>query len=152
MGAFVEQLEELEARKVELDGRIKATTPDGNADDEAEADADEPAVDEAQLKEWKKQLAALKKELKGAEQGFARRLDAAVDRLDQASAAALLLAILRSDVLTILDRYIAAHRQHVVASFENWWDKYRVTLAALEGQRDLATSRLQSFITKLGYV
>jgi type I restriction enzyme M protein len=152
MGEFVEQLAELEARKAEIDGRIKAATPDGNADDEAETDADESAVDEAQLKELKKQLAALKKELKGAEQGFARRLDAAVDRLDQASAAALLLAILRSDVLTILDRYIAAHRQHVVASFENWWDKYRVTLTALEGQRDLATSRLQSFITKLGYV
>jgi type I restriction enzyme M protein len=53
---------------------------------------------------------------------------AAVDALDEAGAAALLLAILRNDMQVILERYISAQRQQVVAAFENWWDKYRVTL------------------------
>ena len=37
MGEFVGQLAELEARKAEIDSRIKAATPDGSADDEGEA-------------------------------------------------------------------------------------------------------------------
>ena len=75
MAEFVEALAELEARKAELDSQIKAATPDkgaGEDGDDAEAGDDEPAVDEAQLKEWKKQLAALKKDIKAQEQGFAR--------------------------------------------------------------------------------
>lgn len=155
MAEFVEALAELEARKAELDSQIKAATPDkgaGEDGDDAEAGDDEPAVDEAQLKEWKKQLAALKKEIKAKEQGFADRLNAAVDELDEAGAAALLLAILRNDMQDILERYISAQRQQVVAAFENWWDKYRVTLTEIERDRDASARSLHSFVSRLGYV
>jgi type I restriction enzyme M protein len=154
MAEFVEALAELEARKVELDSQIKAATPDkgaGEDGDEAEAGDDEPAVDEAQLKEWKKQLAALKKDIKAQEQGFAERLNAAVDALDEAGAAALLLAILRNDMQVILERHISAQRQQVVAAFENWWDKYRVTLTDVERDRDTAAAALRGFVHGLGY-
>jgi type I restriction enzyme M protein len=155
MAEFVAALAELEARKAELDSQIKAATPD-KADDETDAtdpDTDDtPAVDEAQLKAWKAQLTALKKQLKSEEQGFARRLNTAVDALDEASAAALLLTILRNDMQAILDRYISAQRQQVVAAFENWWDKYRVTLTEIERGRDAAAKDLQGFLKGLGYV
>lgn len=154
MAEFVEALAELEARKVELDSQIKAATPDkgaGEDGDEAEAGDDEPAVDEVQLKEWKRQLNALKKDIKAQEQGFAQRLDAAVDALDEAGAATLLLAILRSDMQVILERYISTQRQQVVAAFENWWDKYRVTMADIERERDAATAELHGFLRGLGY-
>jgi type I restriction enzyme M protein len=154
MGGFVEALAELEARKAELDGQIKAAAPDkeaGEQGDEAEVSDEEPAVDEAQIKEWKKQLAALKKEVKAQEQGFAQRLSAAVDALDEAGAAALLLAILSNDMQVILERSISAQRQQVVAAFENWWDKYRVTLADVEQQRDAAAGELQALVRSLGY-
>ena len=144
MAEFVEALAELEARKAELDSQIKAATPDkgaGEDGDDAEAGDDEPAVDEAQLKEWKRQLAALKKEIKAQEQGFAQRLNAAVDALDEAGAAALLLAILRNDMQVILERYISAQRQQVVAAFENWWDKYRVTLTEIEARAGRGSDR-----------
>jgi type I restriction enzyme M protein len=154
MAGFVEALAELEARKAELDSQIKAATPDkgtGEDGDEAEAGDDEPAVDEVQLKEWKKQLVALKKEIKAQEQGFAQRLNASVDALDEAGAATLLLAILRNDMQVILERYISAQRQQVVAAFENWWDKYRVTLAAIEADRDASSKSLKSFLKDLRY-
>ena len=32
----------------------------------------------------------------------------------------------------IVERYIAAQRKQIVAAFENWWDKYRITLAEIE--------------------
>jgi len=108
-------------------------------------------VDEAQLKEWKKQLTALKKDIKVQGQGFAKRLNAAVDALDEAGAAELLLAILRNDMQVILERYISAQRQQVVAAFENWWDKYRVTLLDIEGEREIAKERLYGFLRELGY-
>jgi type I restriction enzyme M protein len=155
MAEFVEALAELEARKAELDSQIKAATPDrgaGEDGDEAEVSDDEPAVDEVQLKEWKKQLAALKKDIKAQEQGFAQRLNAAVDVLDDSGAAALLLAILRNDMQVILERYISSQRQQVVAAFENWWDKYRVTLADVERERDAAAESIRSFVRGLGYV
>ena len=108
-------------------------------------------MDEAQLKEWKRQLGTLKKEIKAQEKGFAQRLNVAVDVLDEAGAAALLLAILCHDMQVILERYISAPRQQVVAAFENWWDKYRVTLTDIELQRDSAAGALRSFVRDLGY-
>lgn len=155
MAGFVDALAELEARKAELDSQIKAATPDksaGEEGDEADAGDDEPAVDEAQLKEWKRQLAALKKDIKAQEQGFAERLNAAVDALDEAGAAALLLAILRNDMQVILERYVGAQRQQVVAAFENWWDKYRRNLAEIEQERSASASALKRFVEALGYV
>jgi type I restriction enzyme M protein len=154
MGEFVEALAEREARKVELDSQIKAATPDkgaGQDGDDAQAGDEEPAVDEAQLKEWKRQLSALKKEIKANEQGFAQRLNAAVDGLDEARAAALLLAILHNDMQRILDRHISVQRQQVIAAFENWWEKYRVTLAQIERERDDASEALRTYLAKLAY-
>lgn len=151
MGEFVEELAELEARKAELEGQIKAATPNGDAGDEAEADVDEPAVDEAQIKAWKQQLSALKKDLKAKEQGFARRLDAAVNALDEAGAAALLVAILRNDMQMILDSYVTAQRQQVASTFERWWQKYRVTLREIEQDRDTANETLRTFLERLRY-
>ena len=154
MGEFVAALAELEARKAGLDSQIKAATSDkgaGEESDDTEAADDEPAIDESQLKEWKKQLAALKKEVRAQELGFAERLNAAVDALDKSGAAALLLAILRNDMRVILERYIDMQRQQVVAAFGNWWDKYRVTLTDIEGVRDAASRTLNSFLADLRY-
>ena len=154
MAEFVEALAELEARKAELDSLIKAATPDkgaGEDGEESESSDDEPAVDEAQLKEWKRQLGALKKEIKAKEQTFAQRLNTAVDVLDEPGAADLLLAILRNDMQVILERYINAQRQQVVAAFENWWDKYRVTLTNIEHDRDAASESLTRFLRELRY-
>lgn len=154
MADFVEAQAALDARKVQLDSQIKAATPSkdmGEEGDEAEAD-EELIVDEGQLKAWKTQLGALKKEIKAQEQGFTVRLNSAVDALDDAGAADLLLTILRNDVAAILTRCIAAHRQQVTIAFQNWWDKYRVTLTEIEQQRDSAALSLQICLRELGYV
>ena len=155
MAEFVEAQAALEARKAELDGQIKAAVPDKGEDgDEADGAGDDeaPAVDEAQLKVWKQQLTALKKQIKAQNQGFARQLGEAVDALDDAGAAELLLTILRNDMQAILARHLGAQRQQVVVAFENWWDKYRVTLTQTEAARDAAARELAVFLKGLGYV
>ena len=52
----------------------------------------------------------------------------------------------------IVKRYMDTHRQQIVAAFQNWWDKYRVTLTEIEGKRDMAARTLQDFLTELRYV
>lgn len=161
MGDFVEAIHELEARKAELDSQIKAADPrsakdadgeDGEAAEVEEEAGDENAVDEAQLKAWKKELATVKKQLKAKKDSFAAHLNKAVDGLSPEQAADLLLTILHNDMRAIVERYIAAQRKAIVAAFENWWDKYRVTLTEIEGKRDAATQALQGFLKGLGYV
>lgn len=61
------------------------------------------------------------------------------------AAAELLLTILHNDMKAIVERYIAAQRKGIVAAFENWWDKYRVTLTEIESKRDEAVKVLQGF-------
>ena len=158
LGDFVNELAELEAKKAELDSQIKAAAPskveDGDeADSEAETgDDEENAVDEAQLKALKAELAKVKKQLKAQLQSFADHLNQAVDDLDEPQAAELLLTILHDDMQAIVERYIAAQRKQIVAAFENWWDKYRVTLNEIEHKRDAAAKALQGFLKGLGYV
>ncbi len=161
MRDFVAAINELEAKKTELDSQIRAAGPkdaeaeDGEATQAMEAadeDAEgENAVDEAQLKAWKKELAAVKKQLKAKKESFAEHIDAAVDGLSAEQAAELLLTILHNDMRAIVERYIAAQRKAIVAAFENWWDKYRMTLAEIESKREAAATALQEFLKGLRY-
>ena len=159
MSDFVEAISELEAKKAELDSQIKAASPkdaegeDGEATEAEEDDADEEnAVDEAQLKAWKKELTAVKKQLKAKNDSFKQHIASAVDGLTPEAAAELLLTILHNDMQAIVERYMAAQRKQIVVAFENWWDKYRVTLTEIEGKRDEAAKALQGFLKGLRYV
>jgi type I restriction enzyme M protein len=150
MGDFVREIAELEARKAELDAQIKAATAKPEEDEEEEDEA-EP-VDEAQIKCWKKELSEVKKTLKAKQAQFTDEINAGVDGLSSEEAAELLLKILHDDMQTILNRYIGAQRGQIVATIENWWDKYRVTLTEIEGARAEATEKLAGFLRGLGYV
>lgn len=157
LGNFVAGLAELEAKKAELDSQLKAAVPtkgedSDEADNAADTDDEENPIDEAQLKAWKAELAKVKKQLKTQQENFASHLNQAVDRLDEQQAAELLLTILHNDMQAIVERYIAAQRKQIVAAFENWWDKYGVTLKEIEQTRDAAAEALQGFLKGLGYV
>jgi type I restriction enzyme M protein len=159
MSDFVKAITELEAKKAELESQIKAASPkdaegeDGEAAESAEDNADaENQVNEAQLKAWKQDLSKVKKQLKAKQDSFKQHIDEAVDGLNTEAAAELLLTILHNDMNAIVERYIAAQRKQIVAEFENWWDKYRVTLTEIEGKRDEAAMVLQGFLKGLRYV
>lgn len=159
MSDFVETITELETKKAELDSQIKAASPreaeggDGETSETAENGVDEEnAVGEAQLKAWKKELAAIKKQLTAKNDSFKQHIDSAVDGLTPEAAAELLLTILHNDMSAIVERYMAAQRKQIVATFENWWDKYRVTLTEIESKRDEAAKALHVFLKGLRYV
>ncbi|PYE85166.1 N-6 DNA methylase [Phyllobacterium leguminum] len=150
MGNFVAEISELEARKAEIDAQIKAATTTPEDGEEEEDDAE--AVDEAQVRRWKKELSEVKRTLKAKKDQFTAELNKGVDELSPEEATELLLKILHDDMQKILTRYIAAQRGQIVEAFENWWDKYRVTLTEMERARSEATEKLNDFLKGLRYV
>lgn len=94
----------------------------------------------------------MRKQHKAKVASFEEHLNAAVDALDKPAAAELVGTILHNNLKGILERYIRQQRQEVIATFETWWDKYRVTLADIEAERDAAAKELQQYLEGLGYV
>jgi type I restriction enzyme M protein len=150
MGDFLGQIAEAEARVAELDGRRQANAPAEAGDDE-EVEDDAERLSEAEEKELKRQLTAAKKTLKALHKTFAEGLEKARAVLEADEVRQLVLGILKIELAKELDRYVSAHRQKVVAAVENEWDKYRVTLRDIEGERDAAKARLDGFLKELGY-
>ena len=241
MSNFVDEIEALEAKKIELEAQIRAndaSVEEGGEGEEAVEIEDDDAMDEAQLKAQKKNLEAkfkeivrvikaiekekkakastlnklymsktpqanaaeiailqdeitkqdaeflvqahlqqaitatlqpildqiavfdklrnalkdVKKELAERKKLFADHLNVAVDGLLPKETATLLLTILHDDMKRIVERYITYQRQQIVKAFENWWEKYKVTLTEIEHDRDQAAKQLQAFLKGLNYV
>ena len=149
---YVAALEELQARKAELDAQIKAAEATPGEDDEEAAEVDEDAPTPEQIKGWKAERTKTTKQLKEQRASFEAHLNEAVDALDQAAAAELVLTILHNDLSDLLERYVRQQRQQIITAFETWWDKYRVTLTHIEAERDAAATQLREFLGALGYV
>ncbi|PCC70353.1 type I restriction enzyme M protein [Nannocystis exedens] len=153
---YLNDLAELGAKRAELEATIKgATASEGDEDaeeSEAEEGEGEEALSEEQLKALKKQLADAKKAIKTAQANLTSRLREACTALSGDKARDLVLDILRGHLDAILARYADAELQRVVAAFEAWWDKYRVTLTSIEADRDAASTTLRGFLGRLGYV
>lgn len=159
LSGFLDELQQLEGRKAELDSQIKAAEEqlpksgddDDDSDNEPLSEAEIAAL-EKQIKTWKKQRTANAKKLKEKQAALPEELNTSVDALDNTQAAELLLNILHNDMHTIVERYISAQRQQVIAAVENWWDKYQVTLTEIEQERDQAAKQLAGYLEGLGYV
>jgi len=150
---YLADLAELEGKKGELEATLKGAS--GGEDDgeggEEESEPSEGALSEEELAALKKDLGTAKRALKAKQEEFVQKLKAARGSLTEPNARELVLGILRADLESILVRYVASHRQQVVAAFETWWEKYRVTLVSLEEERDTAAERLRGFLGGLGY-
>jgi preprotein translocase subunit SecA len=59
--------------------------------------------------------------------------------------------MLKSDALSFADRYLSEKKQAIIADIEKLWDKYHVSLAQIEKERDEATKEIKDFLTELGY-
>jgi len=155
MGSFVTELEELGGKKLELESQIKAATPEKGEEGEEASEDNEPAednaVDEKQVKAWKKDLTALKKVIKAKNDSLTLELNKSVTGLDAGAAGQLLLTILHADMKRIVEGYVTGQRKLIVSAFETWWDKYKVTLTEIERDRDASASQLQNFLKGLKY-
>jgi type I restriction enzyme M protein len=148
---YLADLGELEAKKAETEATIKGASGGDEEDDGEEAEESEEQLSDEELAALKKQLATTKRSLKAKQDDFAQKLKEARKVLLEPNARELVLGILRGDLDAILGRYVASHRQEIVAAFDTWWDKYRVTLTSIEEKRDAAAAKLRGFLGGLGY-
>jgi len=98
------------------------------------------------------QLKEAKKRFKELQKKFIKRLHEAREALSNDDCRDLVLDILNEKLTGHLNNYVTAHRQEVIAAVENWWDKYRVTLRDIEGERNKIVENLMSCTDELGYV
>ena len=64
----------------------------------------------------------------------------------------LVVLQLQLDSQTIANRYLSEKKQTIIKTVENLWDKYKVSLAEIEAERDEATNEIKAFLTELGYL
>ncbi|MCD6197211.1 MAG: N-6 DNA methylase [Deltaproteobacteria bacterium] len=97
------------------------------------------------------QLKGAKKQFKELQKRFIKRLHEAREALSDDDCRDIVLDILNEKLSGHLESYVTAHRQEVIATVENWWDKYRVTLRDIEGEREQTSKKLMHFEKVLGY-
>jgi type I restriction enzyme M protein len=147
---YLDDMEDAEARRAELDATIKGAS--SSNDDEAEDETvDEERVSPAELAALKKELTAAKNKVKSLELEFVVKLMEARGQLSSDEEQTLVLRIAQSDLRQQMDAYVDKHRQLVDALLETWWDKYAVPLSAIEAQRSATTTTLARFLRELGY-
>ena len=147
---YLNDIEQAEARRAELDATVKGATS-GSDDDIEEGTDEEEFLSPSELAALKKELTAAKKSAKALAKDFVAKLTAARRELSPDDGQCLVLRIARADLADHLDAYVAKHRGLVAAALEKWWDKYAITLKAIEADRDVARHTLNGFLRELGY-
>ena len=138
---------------MELQARIdEATEPADEEADESDGDSDQPTLSAAELRALRKDLAEAKRVVRQLKAELLTRLDAARAAMSPDDCAALALELLHDDLIRELSRYVEAHRQLVIAAYEEWWDKYRRSLREIEEERASWAGRFTAFTRRLAYV
>lgn len=114
-----------------------------------------------ELSKWQRKLKSKTEELEGiyrkdkntgqqvkVKEG---KIDRKRNSLTESEAKGLLLEKFYDIVEEQLNRHLNAEKKEIIKIFENLWDKYKVSLAALKEERDEETKKLDEFLEKLGY-
>lgn len=82
---------------------------------------------------------------------FVDELKSRCDAMKDDQKRALTLELFAQDVQAGLDAAVAEKRQELVRFLEGLWDKYRVTLSELRGERRDTEGKLRDVFHTLGY-
>lgn len=99
----------------------------------------------------KNQLAEARELYRTLTAEFVNELKGRCFKLGDSDKRALVLDLFVQDIQAGLDAALAEKRQHLVRFIEALWDKYRVTLVNLTGERDKLSGNLGTILNKLGY-
>jgi type I restriction enzyme M protein len=149
---FLEEIAAAEGAVAELSGVVKAGGAGAEDEEDDDGGAGEEGPSEAEVKEARAKLKEAKAKLRGLKKDVVARLKAGQKRIAGKEAEGFVLGVLEADLRAQLERKVAGSRAAIVGVVEGWWGKYRVTLADIEGERDVARGKLEGFLKGLGYV
>lgn len=117
--------------------------------------ANATSAEKKAAKEREKRLAALERDretLRRKVAGLDAELSAIGGVITVEEAKRLILQKLYDLINNELARYLNAEKRATIAIFEKLWDKYAVSVRAIEGVRDSTMRELNKYLTKLGYL
>jgi type I restriction enzyme M protein len=147
---YLTALEGAEARRSDLDARVKAAT--AKPDDGDESDDSSETIDPVELKKLKADLAEAKRQVRRLENDFLSQMQVKISKLSAASEEDLVRTVLKSDLNRRLTNAFAAGPRALADRYRSWADKYAVTLQTLETARDHANAQVSIYLKELGYV
>ncbi|MFC7642640.1 hypothetical protein ACFQX6_18115 [Streptosporangium lutulentum] len=147
---YLAELEEAEARYAELNAQYKVATAKPSEEDE-EADEPETQLSAAELKQLKSDVTAARRTAGDLEAAFIPRLFEAANALTDDTRLGLVLDVFHTALAIRLGSRTVIGRRVLEGAFRTWVDKYAVTLRELESQREIAVTRLGSYLKELGY-
>jgi len=106
---------------------------------------------EDEINDARDEQKTLKKDIPAHKEALLNRLADARDELDAIRSRDAVLQVVFDDLDRELKRYVAVHRQQIIASLENWWLKYHRALEQITEARDATTAELQGYLERLGY-
>nr|WP_272919293.1 class I SAM-dependent DNA methyltransferase [Streptomyces sp. SID8352] len=144
---YLNELEEAENLRAELDSKVKTLTTASEDDSEAVEDVD-PVV----LKRLRAQLTAAKSKVRKLEAAFVDQLGSSVGLIHRNETEPdLVMRILKADLSRRLDARLTTGRRVLIDRYSRWAAKYAVTLPELEAQRFTAAARVNEMLRELGY-
>jgi type I restriction enzyme M protein len=176
----LETLEEIEAKKSEIEGELNELLEE--IEDWDEEDQGEKSVSKVKkylkdlikdlktnnqesIKEAEKWEALLKdiekkekeqkdinKQIKQINDNLIKAVEEKRNSISEEEAKELILDKIYQTIKQHLERYLNAQKKELIKIFENLWDKYKVSLKELEAERDLEVKKLNEFLEMLGYV
>ena len=150
--SYVEELDTAESLVTDLESQIKAGAPVKLSGDEEDPEEPEAALNPVELCKLKAELKTTKATVRKLRAAFVAKLKAAAIALSYDEAREMALRFLKADLRVRMDWFVAAGQRELVNACKTWGDKYAVTLAQLEAERDDAADRLSGHLKELGYV
>jgi type I restriction system adenine methylase (hsdM) len=175
----LERLEEIEAKKSEIEGELNELLEE--IEDWDEEDQGEKSVskvkkylkdlikdlktnnqDYKEAEKWEallkdiekkeKEQKDISKQIKQINDNLIKAVEEKRNSMSEEEAKELILDKFYQTAKQHLEKYLNAEKRELIKIFENLWDKYKVSLNEMKIERDLEVKKLEEFLEKLGYV
>jgi len=98
-----------------------------------------------------KALKQIRKDVKEKNEHLVERVKKAISNISEDQAERMVMKKLEDSSSEILNSYLTAQKQRIIAYFENLWDKYGAEVRTLEKERDAYAKELNKYLKELGY-
>ncbi|GAA2606652.1 class I SAM-dependent DNA methyltransferase [Actinomadura fulvescens] len=146
---YLQELNEVEALRAELDARLKAATTPPDEDEELDP---ETIITPSELRRLKAELAATKRRVKALDKEFIPRLKKRSTALIDDEKQQVVLDIFYSKLASRLSAILVEGRHSIEDAYSTWVEKYAVFLQIIEVERENVSAALNENLKGLGYV
>jgi type I restriction enzyme M protein len=140
---FLSSISNLQGTIDELEEKINPPE-DEDSEEESEYSENDIEVSKRKLRDVKKHLKNLKGELMV-------HLKQEQNSLKELESKEIVVSIFKEDLEEKTARYLTERRRKMIATLENWWDKYYTHIREMEQKRKNLATALDKYLVELGY-